>query len=332
LTSTNHPYFNGVGLKFIAGEMKMKVPSKSSWLTWRTVTLDDEHDLHQFDAACKSIDGFEPVSNIPAKVLAACIAEPDNTFCAENNLGIAAVGWMELSASGNGEDRIDIGGRVHPDFRRRGLGSLLLEWAETRALQVFKSGVGLRLVIHNETLSADAHTIYQKFGFEPEFAEHMLVRALQGVLPVPSFPNGVHTQTWEAKTAGEFFQAYQASFRDRPGFPNPTVEDWVSDYVSEVGFRQDLSWVVIASDQPVAFITCSEFGGLGWVSQVGVAPEFRGQGIAFGLISTALQKFKSLGFIEAGLHVNVNNADAAMVFHQLGFRRRLTRARYVKVI
>ncbi len=308
-------------------------PQEQSWLTWRAVVPADEDGLRRLDAACKKADGYEPVSNLPGDVLSAIAEDPDNAFCASEEELIAAVGWIQPRQDDERENSALLGGRVHPDYRRRGLGAVLLEWAELRAVQALKSDLPLRLVIRNEALSADAHAMYQDYGFEQDFSEHMLVRTLEEPLPDASLPPGLSLRNWDEHTAETFFKAYQLSFADRPGFPNPAADEWISEYESDADFRQDLSRVVIArQQQPVAFITLGELGGMGWISQVGVAQEWRGQGIAQALLAEALHQFKLHGYQEAGLHVNTNNANAAMVFHQLGFRRRLTRARYVKVI
>ena len=306
-------------------------PPQPSRLNWRTVTTSDKQNLPQLDAACKEKDGYELVSDMPSEVMAAYTADPHRTVCAAYNNTIAAICWLQPTTLTNHEFCVNLGGRVHPEFRRQGLGSFLLQWAESYSSLTFKSRAGLRLVIRNEALTADAHTIYQDFGYEQELAEHMLVCSLQETLPYPSLPEGLHTQAWDAQSSTGFFHAYQASFRDLPGFQNLQAEDWISDFESGAGFQPALSRVVFSAGQSVAFITCSELGGFGWISQVGVVPKLRGQGIAFGLIAEVLHQFCTLGYKEVGLFVNVFNAGAALVFHQLGFRRKLTRANYVKV-
>lgn len=300
------------------------------WMTWRALDPRDSAALHELDAACKQVDGVEPVSDLPGDALAACRDNPDNTFCAETRGKLAAVGWVVARPAVAGTQTILLGGRVHPDYRRKGFGTALLSWSHDRALGVAAPDATVRLVIKNEALTADAHTIYLEAGFEPLFAEHMLVRSFEDPLPEVELPSHIHTADWQADTAPLFFRAYQLSFADRPGFPDPDGEDWIGEYEREESFRPDLSRVALAGDEPVGFVTCDIFGGFAWITQAGVVPAYRGQGIAFALLVEALKRFQAEGLPEAALHVNANNPRAARRFHDVGFRRRLTRARYEK--
>lgn len=302
-------------------------------LVWRTIDPKDEAALLELDAACKSVDGEEPVSHMPADVLKAAAIHSDNSLCVAVRDQLTAVGWVLAGEPAEGVQRIRLGGQVHPEFRRRGIGAALLSWAELRTLQVAQPGLTLKLVITNEALTEGANVLYLAYGYENALTEQMLVRPLdETVLPDP-LPEDLTTHAWDATSAPLFFQAYAAGFADRLGDIVPVQAEWIADYAEEDGhFRPDLSRVVLEGEKPVGFVTCEVDGKTGWISQIAVVQEHRRKGLAHALLLDALQRFQREGCEEAALHVNANNARAAAVFVDAGFVPRLIRARFVKEI
>jgi mycothiol synthase len=71
------------------------------------------------------------------------------------------------------------------------------------------------------------------------------------------------------------------------------------------------------------FITAT----VGWIDQVGVAPDARGSGLGAALIGESLARMRADGATEAWLNVNVNN-PASRLYRRLGFEDRGRRARF----
>jgi mycothiol synthase len=296
-------------------------------ITWRELSPDDTAALAELDAACRRADGDEPVSNLAGDAADALATSLLNTSCAVlPDDQIVALGWLK-SRPGS-ELSIVLGGRVHPDFRRQGLGTAILEWAEARARQV--AGPVQTLTISNEAMTQGAEALYDRHGFSQVFAENMMVYDLSQTILDRPLPAGIRIERWTPDNAALFFSAYQGSFRDRPGFPDPSKEDWIADYAESDSFRPELSILALDEDTPAGFVTCERLSHFGWISQIGAVPAWRRHGLASALLAHALRGLKTAGFEEAGLHVNVNNPKAASVFSQIGFKLRLRRARYVK--
>ncbi|HET6866347.1 MAG TPA: GNAT family N-acetyltransferase, partial [Solirubrobacteraceae bacterium] len=210
-----------------------------------------------------------------------------------------------------------------PEYRRRGVGTRLLEWSLERAPR------GVELSIANEALTADAHALYLSNGFRPRMTETRMVRPLVPDPPDARLPAGVATVPWTADSAPLFFTAYRASFADRPGFPDPGAEEWIADGRG-AAFRPDLSRVALLGDEPLGFITIELRAGSGWIDQLGIAPEWRGRGLARALLNASLRRLYEEHLAEVFLHVNLNNPRAARLFSRAGFRADLQRARYTK--
>ncbi len=177
-------------------------------LVWRTLDLTDKAALIDLDAACKAVDGEEPVSNLAGDALTAAALLSDNTLCVAVREQLAAAAWVTFSASMDGIQRIQLGGKVRPEFRRRGIGEALLSWAESRALQAAQPDVTLQLLITNEALTEDANKLYLDYGYANIFSELMLVRSLGDPLPEVQLAHGLTECAWDAASAPLFFQAY----------------------------------------------------------------------------------------------------------------------------
>ncbi len=156
----------------------------------------------------------------------------------------------------------------------------------------------------------------------PGAAEAREVRAAVAV-PSAVWPAGTRLADWTDETASRFFAVYAASFRDRPGFPGWSAEQWISWTVDD-GFRPD--WSVVATVPDVGdagFVTCAD----GWIIQVGVVPAARGRGLGAALIGEALRRMSADGAREALLDVNVDN-PAGELYRRLGFTVLGRRARF----
>jgi len=307
--------------------------SQQNGLVWRTITPEDEAALVRLDAACKEVDGVEPVSNLVRDVLRAAGVDSNNTLGVAAYQDFAGVAWVQAESVKEGVQHITLGGQVHPDFRRRGIGEALLSWSENRALALGQPETTMRMIIRNESLTADANVLYLDFGYENIFTEFMLVRSLEESLPVRALPEEITEYPWNHETAPLFFQAYAEGFRDRLGDIEPDQDEWISGYAEEdEDFRPDLSRVFYHEGTPVAFVTCEVAGSTGWISQVAVVQARRRSGLAHTLMLQALARLQAAGCSEAALHVNANNARAAAVFLDIGFKQRLVRARFTKDI
>jgi mycothiol synthase len=279
-------------------------------LVWRAVSLDDAGDLSRLDRAIKRADGAQTVSDLVGDVLSA-----EAAVCACNSSGaIIGVGYV------NGAT---IGGGVDPDYRRRGVGSRLIGWAEEHA------PAGGELTIRNEALTADAHALYLSHGFECRMLETRMVREVAYAAPAAPLSDGVKMLSWNGDTAPLFFAAYRRSFADRPGFPDPPVQQLIGEHDGEA-FEPSVSHVAVAAGAPVGFVSVELALPHGWIDQIGVAPEWRRRGLGAVLLTSALRHLQAMAVVDVRLHVNNDNPGAKALFEVIGFQEDLQRARYVK--
>ena len=179
------------------------------------------------------------------------------------------------------------------------------------------------LTVTTETLSPSAERLYARFGLSRFFAETVMRHPLTDVPTVPE-PDDVTVVPVEQASLRDLFAAYVGSFADRPGFPDPTQEEWLEELDEDDEWRRDLSAVVLDSTgEPVGFVNV-----LGtWVDQVGVVPAWRGRRLGAHLVTRVLAGLAAETSGPAWLTVNVDNPAGAL-YEALGFERYGTRARY----
>jgi ribosomal protein S18 acetylase RimI-like enzyme len=293
-------------------------------VVWRSLSSDDNAALSAQQAACYTADSYYALPLEWDYVKA--IAESTDSLCAAHDENIVAAGWLRER-----DGLLHLRGLVQPEFRGQGLGTRLLEWAETTARDPKATGIR----IQNEALTEQADALYRQRGFDCIFAEEIMTRDLTAVLPKVTFLEGIALQNWSAETAPHFYAAYLDAFSTRPNFSAPPLDEWISDHAEDDDCRPDLSYVAMSDGQSLGYILSAVADNLnvwnercGYVDQVGVIPTARGQGLGFALTALAMQGMKREGLSHARLHVNVNNPGAIGVYRKLGFATAGRRARY----
>lgn len=299
--------------------------STDSALVWRTLDANDLPALVSLSAACLAADGGLPFAADPGFFRPRYLPEaPGRT------LGAFSPTAEIVAAAAVGQEacRATIVGQVHPAWRNRGIGAALIRWGTAQADALLKAcPITERVVeIATESLTTAADRLYRRHGFAQSFAEDVMQHDLSGPLPETPLPPGIILATWQPKLAEAFFEAYQASFRDRPGFPGMSPADWIAWATEDEDFVPEMSLLASAGDLPAGFAICDD----SWVAQVGVRPEWRGRGLGAALLGEVLRRFRDAGSAEVSLGVNVNNPAARRLYDRLHFVQIGRRARYTR--
>ena len=108
-------------------------------LIWRPLTPADDDAMHRLSVACYQVDGLQsPQPKTEIQRVFDFLGEKMATdtlaaFTVEGE--IAAMAVVFLPPAGE-EQKANLNGQVHVDYRSQGLGTFILNWMEARARQL----------------------------------------------------------------------------------------------------------------------------------------------------------------------------------------------------
>lgn len=288
-------------------------------LSWRSLRGPDLAAVTELARVCLSADGGQPFADSPG-FLRECYLSGAESYAGWDGARLVCVSSLRRASPGGSGDEPGAltTGLVHPAWRRRGIGEHAFDWAAEHA-------AGGRLRAEAEALSEGAHALYLGRGLTQVLAEDVMQLAAQAEPPPVHAPAGLALLHWGQADPARFYAAYQAAFRERPGFPGWPQERWVEWISDDEDFRPEWTLLAVLDGADVAFIAAE---ATGWIAQVGVVPSARGKGVGALLIAEAVQRMRSAGETSITLNVNVNNPHAAALYCRLGFTRIGRRARY----
>lgn len=240
-------------------------------------------------------------------------------------------GWARIwhQPSGSGQERAHLMGTVHPEYRRRGVGSALLEWQLARARERVEGVPGdhpryIRTMVYEWV--NDATALFERNGMVAVRWFDEMLRPLAGnetATPVA----GIEIVPWDQVDSMAVRLVKNAAFTDHWG-STPTDEAMWTSWLKGHGIRLDLSYVAMAGTEIVGFSLNEHYPEdearhgrrEGWIGSLGVLRDWRGRGIASALISASMARFVSEGFTHAALGVDSDSpTGAAGLYRRLGF-------------
>ncbi|WKZ81804.1 MAG: GNAT family N-acetyltransferase [Acidimicrobiia bacterium] len=213
-------------------------------------------------------------------------------------------------------------GAVLPDHTSRGVGSFLMEWVESRAVERLgeaPAGTRVVLTIFSDDKHAPSARLLADAGFETVRYGMSMERPLQAGLEPPALPDGVELRTF---TPGEddeaAYLARSEAFRDSYGFVDVPVEIGLESFRENMGwpgFDPALWWNAYSGGEIVAHCWAyGEHGGdvaSGYVFSLGVARPWRGRGLGRALLETCFAELARRGKTAVALDVDAQSLTGA---------------------
>lgn len=317
--------------------MDSTLPNPGS-LTWRAVSHDDMPAIADLAKACYRSDGGLGFLFAREEIAGWFFPEEVRAATGAWDAGGQLVACGTVTVSGDAStQRAMIVGFVRPDMRRKGIGTALMRWSQAQAESLLADTRAEQRVvrIRTESLTDPADRLYRAFGFERVFDELVMRHDLRQALPDQPLPEGVTLSTWQPELGDQFYQAYHAAFRERPGFPGWSAEEWIG-YVTENDHIPEWSLLAREDGVPLGFVignidlTNEPPGGFIW--QVGVVPAARRRGLASALLVESMRRMQASGTPWADLTVHTNNPGAIKAYAEIGFVTVGQRARYEWVL
>lgn len=302
---------------------------------WRAPTRDDIDAIHAVQAASDRVD--HPSWTTPREDIADTFDLSDVDYSQDALIGFTADGTPVATAltmrhpDASVQVKIYLNGAVHPDWRRRGIGTALAEWQHARALEMLVSDaettVPGELDMYAHEGNDGAVIIAERLGLRTARWFASMVRDMAGDLPDLPGPDGVDFVTYTPDRAEDMRLARNDSFRDHWGSLPSQPERW-AQFVGGPFFRADLSTLALVDGRIVAFCLASvnedDWETLGasnsYIDLIGVVRDHRGRGLAPRVIARTLAAIRAAGLEKAVLDVDTDSPTGAnTLYERLGF-------------
>ena len=303
-------------------------------LQWRgALSGADIADVQALVAAATEVDGTAPLSeHVLLHLRHGGDAEAAQLLAREGDelVGFAHLDLTDPVAGGAGELV------VHPEHRRGGLGSRIVQELLDRAGRSEVAAGRLRLWAHGEHPGAVA--LATALGFTQARVLWQMRRSLLAPLAEPHLPEGVHLRPFVVGAdEREFLRVNNAAFDW-----HPEQGGWDLD---QVKLREAEPWfdpngfllAVDADDRLLGFHWTKVHGDgghshepIGEVYVLGVDPSARGMHLGAALTLAGLRHLRDGGLRQVMLYVEADNDAAVRVYRDLGFTRWDTDVSYVR--
>jgi ribosomal protein S18 acetylase RimI-like enzyme len=236
--------------------------------------------------------------------------------------------WQDLVDGGRTYENF---GFVHPDWRRRGIGTELHRRNEARLREVAAGHPDVTPKwLSSEGADTDAGNValLERDGYEPARRFYDMVAPSLAKIEAPPMPDGLEIRPVTRDQYRPVWEAAAEAFRDHWGEAEWAEADWerfVADPDNEdprfwrVGWEGDQIAGSVMTTVPVEE---NERHGRArvYVSQVSVRRPWRRRGLARALLASSLVGAREAGFTSASLGVDTDSPTGATdLYRSLGF-------------
>ena len=206
---------------------------------------------------------------------------------------------------------------VHPELTRRGVGSLLLQLLEDRALELRADWPDdERIVLQAAHLVGDEHApaLFRGRGYERARSFFRMVVDVTDAHPAPVWPTGVELRPLDLELHGrQLHAAQEEAFAHEWGHVERVYDEWRERAFVLPRVDPSLVPVVWAGDEVVAFSLnyAKRNGDWGWIGMLGVREGWRRRGLGLALLRESFRRFREAGETTVALGVDTENPTGA---------------------
>jgi GNAT superfamily N-acetyltransferase len=248
-----------------------------------------------------------------------------------------AYGRVEWKISGDNEWLGYIQAFMHPDWRRKGIGTAMLRYQEDHLRHISKNLLE-EGIITEETLryfenfvsdtESGKEAFLHKEGYTAVRYAYSMMRPFSDPIQVTPMPEGLEIRTVPRDQFRKVWEADQEAFKDHWGYVPGTYNDyqrWLENPLHDPNL-----WRVAWEGDQVAGMVLNflnqeeneEYNRKrGWTEDICVRRPWRRRGLARALLTRSLQMFKDMGMDHAALGVDTKNLSGALNLYQsVGFQ------------
>jgi mycothiol synthase len=212
-------------------------------------------------------------------------------------------------------ERPYVDGYVHPDLAGRGIGSHLVELAETDARRRGLSSLRIPVFGNDER----AQALLEARGYRPVRRFYRMEVELEEEPAAPVWPDGLHVVPYDDADAEAFHAALDEAFAEEWGHEPDRDVDWRE--VRERRSPDRSCWAAVKDGEEIAaaIVAEEEHWGVAWVHSVGVRPRWRRRGLGKALLLHTFGELYRRGRRHIGLGVDAENpTDATRLYEAVG--------------
>jgi mycothiol synthase len=323
----------------------MRAMTDDGVFTWRPIVRTDAASWAALLAAIRDVD--RTWEFFDEDDLLEDFDDPYRDF-ADGSAGIfdgaTMIGYGVIEAKSAAYPRHDMHhhGGVHPDYRRRGLGQRLVQWAEASVVALHEQrhpGRPLSLSATSVAGNAGAAALFSAYGYETARWFHGMAADIVQVRPSPPPPAGIRIVEFTAQRAADTLRVRNEAFRDHWRSTDLTAEQW-DNFLGISAFRPAFSFLAYDDmDEPLGIVISHEYDAYAeatgirdlYVAVVATRRTQRRRGIASTLLTHALAEAKQAGFTAASLSVDADSLTGALgLYRRIGFMVEHTSITYTK--
>lgn len=249
------------------------------------------------------------------------------------------VGYMDLWAP-EPYDRFYGDGCVHPAHQGRGIGTALLDLAETRARALMPRApedARIVLTLRAESVNAAARRLFERHGYAQVRSFWRMGITLDQEPVAPEVPEGITIRPMlVGREERAVYEADEEAFQDHYDHHTIPFETWLDWETAEPGLHDPALWfVALDRDQIAGIAICqprtTEDAEEGWVSTLGVRRPWRTRGLGLALLRHAFGAFYRRGTYRVALRVDAASPTGAVrLYERAGMRVVRQRDSYAK--
>lgn len=328
-----------VALRDRVAAPELRLPEHPDVARWRPATLDDLDAMMILMDAADRVD--HPASTttraeVENALRSSKLIMATDTLVAESASGVLIAAGLVAEAQAQATRvQVYLEGTVHPEWRGRGIGRLLLAWQRDRAMQLLAvnpNALPAWIMVDQEQGNIAGQHLSERAGFELKRYFTEMERRLADPIEIVDPLSDVRIVPMTDALVESARQARNDAFRDHWGSQPTTAERWEHLTASPV-FRKDLSRVAIektddGEPRVVAFALISvnkrdwEAAGYSkaYIEYIGVVRDHRGEKLAPAVITEALQGLREAGIERATLDVDSESPTGAnTLYERMGF-------------
>lgn len=219
--------------------------------------------------------------------------------------------------------RTFIWGRVHPNHRGLGIGTLLNQWAEARVQErIAEAPPDARVTVgcQNGSTNRAAAELLKNRGYAHVRSFYSMKIEMETAPPPPLWPVGITVRTMIPDQEEELvYRAKDEAFQDHWGYvETPFAEGfaiWLHHLQNNSDHDPSLFFLAMDGEELAGYALCepkiTDYPDMAWVDNLGVRRPWRRRGLALALLQHVFGEFYRRGVKKVGLGVDASSLTGA---------------------